>query len=89
MVLATHVTRAGPRTPGVEATFTLVVTAAKVGRNNELSHCCSRLCSSISHATPIAYAKVLGCLILTSNLISSFNPAMKFPIRNPSSKTSI
>ena len=89
MVLATRVTGAGPRTPGVGATFTQVVIAAEVGWNDELSRRCRRLRSSINRATPIAFAKVLGCLILTSNLISSFNPAMKLPIRNTSGKPSI
>ena len=83
------VTGVGPRTPGTGATFTMVVNAAEVGQNDELSHRCRRLRSSISRATPIASAKVLECLILTSNLTSYFNMAMKFPIRNPSDKPSI
>ena len=88
-MLATCVARAGPRTPGVGATFTRVVIAKEVGRDDELSRFCRRLRSSINRATPIVYANVFGCLILTSNLISSFNPAMKLPIRNPSGKPSI
>ena len=88
-MLATRVAGAGPRTPGVGATFTLVVTTVEVKWNDELSHRCRRLHSSISRATPIASTKVLGCLILTSNLISSFNPTMKLPIRNTSGKPSI
>ena len=88
-MLATCIAGAGPRTPGAGATFTRVVIVVEVGWNDERSRRCRRLRSSINQATPITSAKVLGCLILTSNLISSFNLAMKFPIRNPSDKPSI
>ena len=82
-MFATYVAGAGLRTPGAGATFTRVVIVAEVGRNDELSRRCRRLRSSINQATPTASAKVLGGLILTSNLISSFNTAMKLLIRNP------
>ncbi|KAJ8748121.1 hypothetical protein K2173_014431 [Erythroxylum novogranatense] len=44
--------------------------------------------SSIRRATPIAVASVRGCLIFTSSLMSSFNPAIKQPTRKLSGKSS-
>ena len=79
----------GPNTPGAGVMLSLVLIVVIICEwSGGGVFRWSRFHSSISRATPVASAKELGLLILTSKHISSLRVTMKHPIKKFSSNLS-